>query len=579
MKSNKKKQNNYPKKEQGITVIALIVAVIILVLLASISIGVLNNGLIDHAGSAKENTEIAGEKEILKQSILVATVKSKYNSFTQTSLQNAIDTNIGEKGKAKVSDEEDRIVVRFIDSNRYYEIDDKGNIKDYEPYVDTTPGTLAKNENDEFMIESIEDLVAFSAMVNGGYSNADISISSNQFSGATVVLARNLNFNSDLSYEDPTRKDYNGYLGISDENVTLKEALTSDEFNGFRPIGTYTSNSNKTFRGTFDGKNNKILNIFENNRQYSGLFAMVAKGTIIKNLIISGNIKNSTNYAGGIFAGVNAYDWSFSILNCTNYTNIQSSSCAGGIAGYVYCGNMNLENCKNYGIIRGSSAGGIAGYLKANPNGSGAMAYVKNSINNGNVFGNSNAGGIVGDSAYKVSVINCYNSVIANIDSEEYSGGIVGTNYSQGGNGFNNCYNLGTINGKYAGGIMGTYSWLYGAKAANCFSTAKITGTTTKAGISGDNGSRKLTSYNCYYIKNSNITKASGNGSLTNATGITTLNDTTITALNSYIESNEDSVDTTGWAWWELGSDGNPTLNFNKTWNGTEWVEEENVTD
>ena len=54
------------EKEEGITLIALITTIIVLLILAGISIGAItgSNGIIGQAQSAKEETEIAQEKEI-----------------------------------------------------------------------------------------------------------------------------------------------------------------------------------------------------------------------------------------------------------------------------------------------------------------------------------------------------------------------------------------------------------------------------------------------------------------------------------------------------------------------------------
>ena len=52
-------------KEQGITLIALIIIIIVLLILASITISALagDNGILSNAARAKEETEVASEKE------------------------------------------------------------------------------------------------------------------------------------------------------------------------------------------------------------------------------------------------------------------------------------------------------------------------------------------------------------------------------------------------------------------------------------------------------------------------------------------------------------------------------------
>ena len=67
------------KENKGITLIALVITILILLILAGITIASLTgeNGLINRAANAKEQTEIAQEKEILQQAALSVMGKSK----------------------------------------------------------------------------------------------------------------------------------------------------------------------------------------------------------------------------------------------------------------------------------------------------------------------------------------------------------------------------------------------------------------------------------------------------------------------------------------------------------------------
>ena len=67
------------KKEKGITLIALVVTIVILLILASISIGALtgDNGIIDQAHTAKEDTEIASWEEQIDLAIIDAEKKHR----------------------------------------------------------------------------------------------------------------------------------------------------------------------------------------------------------------------------------------------------------------------------------------------------------------------------------------------------------------------------------------------------------------------------------------------------------------------------------------------------------------------
>ena len=73
------KKNKKLKTNRGITVLALTITIIILLILSGITIvGITGeNGLIQNAGKAKQETEIANEKEILER----ATARSNGTRF------------------------------------------------------------------------------------------------------------------------------------------------------------------------------------------------------------------------------------------------------------------------------------------------------------------------------------------------------------------------------------------------------------------------------------------------------------------------------------------------------------------
>ena len=82
------------QKEKGITLIALIVTIIILIILAGISISTLtgDNGIIDQAHTAKEDTEIASWEEQIDLAIIDAEKKHR-----DTTMENVIEELINKK--------------------------------------------------------------------------------------------------------------------------------------------------------------------------------------------------------------------------------------------------------------------------------------------------------------------------------------------------------------------------------------------------------------------------------------------------------------------------------------------------
>ena len=95
MKKKKVNERNKDinKNEMGITLVALVVTIIILLILAGISLNMLagNNGVINHTISAKEKSEISDEKEHLEVAIVQAMGKHKYGSLTKTGLSTQLE--------------------------------------------------------------------------------------------------------------------------------------------------------------------------------------------------------------------------------------------------------------------------------------------------------------------------------------------------------------------------------------------------------------------------------------------------------------------------------------------------------
>ena len=70
------------EREKGITLLALVITVIVLLILAGITIGAItgNDGIIKNAQNAKEDTEIANEKEILEKATVQTMGNNKYGN-------------------------------------------------------------------------------------------------------------------------------------------------------------------------------------------------------------------------------------------------------------------------------------------------------------------------------------------------------------------------------------------------------------------------------------------------------------------------------------------------------------------
>ena len=492
--------------ERGITLLALVITIIILLILAGITINVItgDNGIIGNAGQAKEETEIANEREIVEKATVQAMGNNKYGNIVEDELQSELDKETG-KGKTDATDIGEVFEIAFIDSKRYYIVDKDGNVGEAQDIIeDKSPGDITKDENgnslkgdesEPYEIWCIEDLVAFSNMVNGEgviiENSKPIEINTSMtFSNHTVELKRNLNFKSKYSYANSERTDFGDINGDeNDGNILINEMTTGT---GFNPIGYYTVSKSKSFAGVFDGNNNEIFNLYQ-----SGLFGNVTGNATIKNISVHGvsGMKNSS----GIIKEVRGND--VNIINCKNYLDVSVSNRTGGIVGYALC-NLNIINCINYGTIEGSSygVGGLLGYTTNR----GGIIKIQNSCSYGKI---SYMGGGISYSA---------------------TGGIIGLN-------------------QYSDTEI---------ELSNCFSIGDIEGTSVyRANLIGNTNGAEVQVNNSYSITNDlNAINGDYTGDIENKTLEEFRSEMFVNLLNQNIEEN------TLWNKWNLGENGYPTL-------------------
>ena len=115
---------------KGITLIALVVTIIVLIILASISIATLtgDNGIINQSKEAKEETEIAEERETAEISAVQAAGMDRYGNVTEENLRNQLNKNIG-NGKYELEVVGEKFKVTYTESQRSYYVDKDGNIE------------------------------------------------------------------------------------------------------------------------------------------------------------------------------------------------------------------------------------------------------------------------------------------------------------------------------------------------------------------------------------------------------------------------------------------------------------------
>ena len=249
---SKKTSRNLKNKNSGITLLALCITIIVIIILASITIGTISrdNGIIKNAGKAKDNTEISNEKEIISVAVVKAMEKNKRGVLKEEEFQEELNNQAGREGIIQATDIGERFEVIFTESNRYYEVDKDGNIGEVQEFIkDKNPGDITVGQNGEkldgsqehpYEIWCIEDLISFSNMVNGSGIKLEDGkpteiTSGNSFNGKYIELKTSLNFKSKISYNDSERTDFGNINGEENDGNTLINEMTTGT--GFRAIG------------------------------------------------------------------------------------------------------------------------------------------------------------------------------------------------------------------------------------------------------------------------------------------------------------------------------------------------------
>ena len=475
MRNRKMKSKKSRINAKGITLIALVITIIVLLILAGVSIATLTgeNGILTRAQEAKTKTEEAEDIEKIRLAMSEAQIgENRYQELDATNFQEALNSQF-EGRNIQLSDNGDGSYTISLDNNS-------------KMFYADSDGQIISNEN---MIEigTAEELKAFRDEVNSG----------NTYEGKYVYLT------NDIS------------LDINEEwtpiGIYLNDVTTPDD------------ERNKPFKGIFDGGNYEINGIYINTtNKVQGLFGLINNGKIM-NIIIGENC----NITGGIAtAGVVGYVCNNSIVNnCSNSSNINAEM-GGGIVGYsnksIIINNHNLGSvegkemtggvvggcqdstsilkCYNTGNVSGSlqQIGGIAGRIIGN-------SEINQCYNNGNVNGKTWTGGICGLVQDNSKIISCFNlnTIVGQSDNV---GGVSGKidNAS-----IEDCYNIGTIEGREdsIGGIVGHSQ--YGT-IKKCYNIGNVIGTNAIeiGGVLGKITSQSSNNNNYYLtgcVSNSNI--------------------------------------------------------------------------
>ena len=240
---------------KGITLISLVVTIIILLILAGISIGMLSgdNGILRQAGNAKTQTDIVEEKEILEQATILAMGKSKYGDITKENL----DNELNKYSEIESTEQTDKGIVVTFKSNRQYLVDSNGDVSSYS---DIKIGNLVVKDGNTVLAENCKSVQLGKSLT----ISFDASIENGQITSITPNIAyttageRNKTFNiiGKTSEGKEITKEYTvnlkGYYNIPNlkvgdfVNYALKTPTSAELAQLNSDIGAYSGVRNNT---------------------------------------------------------------------------------------------------------------------------------------------------------------------------------------------------------------------------------------------------------------------------------------------------------------------------------------------
>ena len=152
----------------GITLIALVITIVVLLILAGITIATLtgDNGLLTKVGQAKNVTELAGEKENIELAIITAMSGSKYGNIDEENLRSALpkDSNVKKLGK--------NYLVTLKNGNQY-RIYSNGDVKLYDYELMESTSVFGKLDNDGTLYLRATDPGGYRTYTNSGSITTD----------------------------------------------------------------------------------------------------------------------------------------------------------------------------------------------------------------------------------------------------------------------------------------------------------------------------------------------------------------------------------------------------------------------
>ena len=311
------------------------------------------------------------------------------------------------------------------------------------------------------------------------------------------------------------------FSGVFEGNNHVIEGIYNKTEEGMESIGFFSCVNNATIKNlTVSGNIVLGANIGEDtNLMAGGLIGVSYGNNVILNCINKVNVTKLSlgrDVAGfvGAIGEVGGEESNLTIKNCINYGNITGSNNCGGIVGAITKGNLIIENTCNKGNITNYLGSYVGGLISRDNSEGTCSVMISNSYNDGVIKGKGDTGGLIGRFYGNVNISNSYNNgEIYNDQRTKYSciGGIIGRVIQLSSNcTIVNSYNNSNIiieegdYGTYVGGLIGETRAI-NTNILNSYNLGNISNGTYVSGICGavyspSNPSTVININNCYNV-------------------------------------------------------------------------------
>lgn len=250
-------------------------------------------------------------------------------------------------------------------------------------------------------------------------------ISSAQYSGGdgSSINPFEIDNLNDLETLSNSPDDWESYF-ILTADIDASSTIGWNGGEGFSPIGNEITN----FRGSFNGQNYKVLNLFIDRptQNFVGFFGYVREFDKIENLGLENVTIIGNDYVGGLIGLAADLFATSQVIN--SYSSGQVTGLGQGTGGFVGSAGSQMFGCYSSCVVNGTTH--VGGYI-----GSGMFAVITNCYATGDVFGVQFVGGFAGSND-EGSIINSYSAGF--VSGNDYVEGFIGLSNLD--SFINNCY-------------------------------------------------------------------------------------------------------------------------------------------